>query len=189
MALGMVDLELPESGIDPEALARHLWLRLERDVQRHLDGDGLERCVTLPAGGIPTSSRPRCLRERAEALTDAPLVSVVLATRDRPDALRSALTALQEVAYPRSEIVVVDNAPATSTTADVVAAFPGVRYVPEPRPGLSYARNRGVLEAHGEIVAFTDDDILVDPQWLAALATDLVRAVWRVLERLRATGL
>ena len=45
-----------------------------------------------------------------------------------------------------------------------------MRYVCEPRPGLNWARNRAISEARGEIIAFTDDDVVVDRQWVKALA-------------------
>ena len=47
---------------------------------------------------------------------------------------------------------------------------PRFRYVREPRPGLSCARNRGLAEASADIVAFTDDDVGVDPWWLNGIA-------------------
>jgi GT2 family glycosyltransferase len=48
----------------------------------------------------------------------------------------------------------------------IVPAGNGRRYVREPQPGLSYPRNRGLVQARGELVAFTDDDTVVDPGWL-----------------------
>jgi glycosyltransferase involved in cell wall biosynthesis len=45
-----------------------------------------------------------------------------------------------------------------------------VRYVREPRPGLDWARNRAIAEATGDVVAFTDDDVVVDPCWVHAIA-------------------
>jgi GT2 family glycosyltransferase len=51
----------------------------------------------------------------------------------------------------------------------VVAQIPGIRYVSEPRPGLSVARNTGVRHSKGDIIAFTDDDVTVHPQWIARL--------------------
>jgi GT2 family glycosyltransferase len=82
----------------------------------------------------------------------------------------TALDGLTGLRYPSFEIVVVDNAPTSSATRDAIhsrfGADPRVRYVCEPRPGLSRARNRGVAEAAAEIVAFTDDDVRVDPWWL-----------------------
>ena len=46
------------------------------------------------------------------------------------------------------------------------ASYPEMRYVCEPRPGLNWARNRAIIEAQGEIIAYTDDDCLVDPGWV-----------------------
>ena len=114
---------------------------------------------------LPTAHVP----EPSPALL--PRVSVVVCTRDRPDDMRRCLARLTQLSHPASEIVVVDNAPATEATAELVQReFPSVRYVREPRPGLDWARNRGILESTGEIVAFTDDDVVVAPDWVAAIA-------------------
>jgi glycosyltransferase involved in cell wall biosynthesis len=105
-------------------------------------------------------------------------VSVIVCTRDREDSLRTALTSVLASDWPDLELVVVDNAPRTSATRDVVAglADPRVRYVLEPRPGLSVARNRGVAEATGDILAFTDDDVIADPNWVKAIASGFARS-------------
>jgi GT2 family glycosyltransferase len=74
--------------------------------------------------------------------------------------------------HPETEIVVVDNAPSDSRSAQLLATrYRGrVRYEVEPVPGLANAHNRGVRSASGEIVAFTDDDVVADRRWLAAIA-------------------
>jgi len=101
-----------------------------------------------------------------------PMMSVVVCTRDRPDDLEECLRTLQAQAdAPPHEILVVDNAPTNALTCKRVALFPGVRYTVEELPGLGFARNRGIREARGEIVAFLDDDALAPPGWLRALAT------------------
>ncbi len=99
-------------------------------------------------------------------------ISVVVCTRDRPDSLRKTLNSVLAAECDDFEVVVVDNAPATDGTCRVVDELndPRLRYVCEPLPGLSRARNRALAEARGEIVAFTDDDVVVDPGWLSALA-------------------
>jgi GT2 family glycosyltransferase len=99
-----------------------------------------------------------------------PSVTVAVCTRDRPDDLARCLDALQRLDYPGLEILVVDNAPATAATEQLAAARAGVRYVREPRPGLDHARNRALAEARGELLAFTDDDVVPDPSWVTALA-------------------
>jgi GT2 family glycosyltransferase len=100
-----------------------------------------------------------------------PPVTVILCTRDRPGPLRMALTSLLALDYPRFEIIVVDNASTTEASADVVASIGDarIRLVKEPRPGLARARNRGVLASSNDIVAFTDDDVVVDRWWLRGL--------------------
>jgi glycosyltransferase involved in cell wall biosynthesis len=98
-----------------------------------------------------------------------PPISVVVCTRNRPRSLRRCLQSMTALDYESFEVIVVDNAPATSESADVVASTP-FRYVREDRAGLDWARNRGICEAKHAIVAFTDDDVRVDPQWLKGLA-------------------
>lgn len=97
-------------------------------------------------------------------------VSVVLATLDRPDDLRRALISLQDVDSIHSfEVVVVDNNPRSGLTEEVVNSFEDVRYVPEVRRGLAYARNAGFRAARGEIMVATDDDVVIPPNWLDQL--------------------
>jgi GT2 family glycosyltransferase len=102
-----------------------------------------------------------------------PRASVVVATRDRSASLLRCLDSLLALDYPDYEVVVVDNAPATSATQRLIAArYPcEVRYVVEGRPGLAAAHNRGLAVAGGEIVAFTDDDVVADRRWVLELAT------------------
>jgi glycosyltransferase involved in cell wall biosynthesis len=99
-------------------------------------------------------------------------VTVAVCTRDRAAQLAECLDALAALDYPDAclDLVVVDNAPSDSATRELVARYPRLRYVCEPRPGLDWARNRAVREARGDIVAFTDDDVSVDAQWVRAIA-------------------
>ena len=96
-------------------------------------------------------------------------VSVVVCTRDRPEPLERCLGSLQQLTPAPQEIVVVDNASRSSAVRDLVEGTRGVRYVAEPRPGLSVARNTGIRSTVGEVVAFTDDDVVVEPHWIARL--------------------
>lgn len=104
-------------------------------------------------------------------------ITVVVCTHERPALLHDALASIVALDYPDVEIVVVDNAPRTSETRDLVdVLFPTVRYVREDRVGLSWARNAGVAAASHEIVAFTDDDVIADPLWLRGVAAGFARA-------------
>lgn len=96
-------------------------------------------------------------------------LSVVVCTRERPQSLSRCLASVVACEPGSGEIIVVDNAPSDSATRLVCERFPQVRYVLEPRPGLSRARNTGIAAARGELVAFTDDDVEVEPSWIAGL--------------------
>ena len=97
-------------------------------------------------------------------------MTVVVCTRDRAEELATCLDSLERVDYEGFEILVVDNAPSSEATRSLVERRAGrVRYVREPRPGLDWARNRAIAEAAGDIIAFTDDDVAVDPGWVRAL--------------------
>lgn len=110
-------------------------------------------------------------------------LTVAVCTKDRPEMLSRCLEALCRTRGPgegrlgelvadepqRTEILVVDNAPSDDRSQDVVVKFPGVRLVREPLPGLDFARNRALREARGELIAFVDDDVVVDRWWLDGL--------------------
>lgn len=99
--------------------------------------------------------------------TKLPAISVVICTMfERESTLAACLRSLTALDYPDYELIVVDNRPPGGTPVQLE----GVRVVHEPQPGLSAARNRGLMEATNELVAFTDDDVEVDPQWLLAIA-------------------
>lgn len=98
-----------------------------------------------------------------------PFITVAVCTRDRTPDLELCLNALTQLDYPLFEILVIDNAPATTATEKLISSkFPHVRYAVEPRPGLDWARNRAIAEAKGEIIAYTDDDVIVDKGWAKA---------------------
>ena len=114
----------------------------------------------LQASGHPQpGSSPATLRLR---------VSVVICTRDRADQLRECLKSLDALRPRPFEVIVVDNAP-TDDAARLVCEQHDVRYVREEHPALCRARNRGIVEARGDLVALTDDDCVVDEDWLAGL--------------------
>ncbi|HYZ71527.1 MAG TPA: glycosyltransferase [Chthoniobacterales bacterium] len=99
--------------------------------------------------------------------------SVIVCTSRRPQQLKRCLASLQELNPAPTELIVVDNGPDDPGTVKVVEEFDGVIYLPEPAPGLSRARNRGILGSRGEILAFTDDDVLVHPHWLLGVKESL----------------
>ena len=129
----------------------------------------LRSCLAL----TPRSSHPPLV---PLGRRESPFISVVVATRDRPASLAVCLDSLLRQDYSSFEVVVVDNAPSSPETADLIArryAPTGrVRYLREDRPGLGQAHNRGLAAVSAPIVAFTDDDVILDSQWLSVLAAN-----------------
>jgi GT2 family glycosyltransferase len=134
-----------------------------------------DRLASLVAAQVPREALDRWLDEvtgfddRQPAAPQPVTAAVAICTRERPADLAAALGAVAGLRPLPPEIVVVDNAPATSRTREVVARHPGVRYVLEPRRGLDAARNAALRSVHADVVAFTDDDALPEPEWLQAL--------------------
>ncbi len=160
-------------------------------IEPAITGYGLELGVGI------ASERPSRLQDvlaRLEPVLCQPLaqvpldqstMSVVIPTYNRPEKLSACLQSLQGLRQPPEDIVVVDNAPQAPMTRHLVAQFPNVRYLVEPRRGASVARNTGVRHCKTSLVAFVDDDETVHADWLTwlrqcfhdpgvALATGLV---------------
>lgn len=97
-------------------------------------------------------------------------ISVLICTRNRPEQLERCLQSLQSLSPFPHEIIVIDNAPSSDATQQLVAKIPEVKYVLEPRPGLSIARNTGIRHSTGNIIAFTDDDVIVHSDWITRIA-------------------
>src|SRR5436190_17973692 len=164
--LGLLACSLESPGVSGDQLASQVWGALGPEIRQHLAEDGLPAPNRLEGGGMPSDREPRCLAERRAFLPRAPRVTVVIPTRDRDVALvDAAASSVLSCDYPqdRFELLVVDNAPATDATRRW-ARERGIRYICEPVPGVSNARNRGIAEATGEVVAFSDDDAVVEPQ-------------------------
>jgi len=112
---------------------------------------------------------------RPELEAALPSLSIAICTRGRAKRLARLLASLDRVcrdfAFPALEIVVVDNAPTDNETRDAAASFGDIRYVVEPKAGLDFARNKALEAARGDLIAFLDDDVVVDRGWLTGLAT------------------
>jgi glycosyltransferase involved in cell wall biosynthesis len=166
--VGFLELPVVDGLVSATDLAQAVEDQL--DIAAHLDLDGI---------ASPTAPRPAAgWTCQASGPFPAPGgVSVVLCTRDREQLLRTALASVITALGPEDEVVVVDNAPRTDATATVVRelADPRLRYVLQPRPGLSVARNTGARAARGELLAFTDDDVVVDAGWVVGLSRGFTR--------------
>ena len=157
--LGYLMLPVPEAGLPADAVHAAVLDRFGDQIGRRSPGD--------------------FARRRAQVLADAPEVTVVVCTRDRPGPLARTLESLLALEYPRDRlrILVVDNASRDDATREAVreAASRGpVEYLPEPAPGLSRARNAALAANPGQSLAWIDDDEVADRYWLAELARALV---------------
>jgi GT2 family glycosyltransferase len=103
--------------------------------------------------------------------TPWPKVSVVVASYNGAATLNECLSSLEALNYPNFEVIVIDDG-SRDETADIAARSP-FRCISIPNGGLSRARNLGIAEASGEIVAFLDSDAYADPDWLYFLVTAL----------------
>ncbi|HJU28559.1 MAG TPA: glycosyltransferase family A protein, partial [Candidatus Binataceae bacterium] len=94
-----------------------------------------------------------------------PMVSVVICAYNAERTMRQCLESLRRLDYPSYEVIIVDDG-SRDRTAEIATDFPEFRLIRQPNKGLSVARNVGLYAARGEIVAYTDSDCVVDPDWL-----------------------
>jgi glucosyl-dolichyl phosphate glucuronosyltransferase len=105
--------------------------------------------------------------------------TVIVCTYNRAESLRDTLQALRaQRTHPsrRWEVVVVDNNSGDHThqvVDDARREWPVLRYVFEPAQGLSHARNHGIAVARGDVLLFTDDDVLPEADWLESTLSGL----------------
>jgi GT2 family glycosyltransferase len=172
--LGQSIVEVPAEGVPAAELAARIEREYGAAVRERVAAAGGDPAQGVPPDGVRITTTPPYVAQRAAVLADAPEITVVVCTREHPEPLRLTLESLVTQEYPAYRILVVDNAPRTDATARVVRSFAGrgvdIEYLLEPRPGLSRARNAAVAAAPGEILAFTDDDVVVDRYWLAEVA-------------------
>ena len=95
------------------------------------------------------------------------LLSVIIATCNRPDTIRATIEAVLNCDYDAFELLVVDQS-ITSTTRQIAESIhdPRLRYLTAPQEGKPTALNVGIAASQGEIIAFTDDDCLPVTNWL-----------------------
>jgi GT2 family glycosyltransferase len=128
--------------------------------------------VSALAAKLADQTRDRPPRPPAQ-----PRVSVVLATAGKPSDVRRCVASVLATGYPDLEVLVVDNIPdgPREELVALAASDERVRCLHEPLPSASRARNLGAREATGEVLAFTDDDTVVDPGWPAELVAELAQ--------------
>jgi GT2 family glycosyltransferase len=108
-------------------------------------------------------------------LPRAPRVSVIVCAYNAERTMKACLESLAQVRYPDYEVIVVNDGSKDRTLA-ISESFPDCRIISQPNKGLSVARNVGAEAATGEIVAYTDSDCVVDPDWLTYLVARMEAA-------------
>lgn len=117
----------------------------------------------------------------ARPLDDAtlPRISVVVPTiAQRESDLDACLESLTAQRYPDFDIILVDNRqslPSLDPLRNITTRWPRVRMLYEPRRGISAARNCGISHAQGDVIAFTDDDVVVAEDWLMSIGSEFAR--------------
>lgn len=163
--VGYVTFDVDDSGVLPAGfLAEEIWDALGGEVSLLAADRGIDISGGLSLDGLQAPARA--------VDENPPFISVVLCTRNRPEGACATVADLLNLEYSNFEIIVIDNAPASDATKrGIEERFDDsrIRYFREGIAGLSHARNRGVAEARGEIIAFTDDDVRVDKWWLAGI--------------------
>jgi GT2 family glycosyltransferase len=138
------------------------WVVLPVSVDQEVELDGLRS-----SGGLG-STHSRLDKDLPDSAAGG-LLSIVIATCGNSEHVVSCVGAILSAVDGSFEVVVVENRPHGSTVeAALETHFPDetrIRYVEESRRGLSSARNAGLDAARGELVAFTDDDVRLDPGW------------------------
>jgi len=104
---------------------------------------------------------------------DLPRVSVIVPVKNGAQKIGGLLDSLMQVDYDREmlEIVVVDGN-SSDNTREIVLRYPTVRLLTEERPGLNAARNTGIRNSTGEVIAFTDSDCIVSKDWVKKIVED-----------------
>ncbi|MHB1208792.1 MAG: glycosyltransferase family 2 protein [Acidimicrobiales bacterium] len=106
-----------------------------------------------------------------------PRISVVVPTiASNIEELSQCVDELALLEYPDYEVLLIDNRrtrPNPDPLDRIACDKPWLRVLREDRPGISAARNKGINESSGDLIAFTDDDVRVDRQWLRAIADRL----------------
>jgi GT2 family glycosyltransferase len=164
--LGSVETPVGPDGFSAQACAEAIWAALQAEINVHLQADDLPAITQLTAAGIPPSAEPACQALRRQVLADPPFASVVVCTKDRPAVVDRVLRSIAKLDYPDYETIVIDGSPGVETEALIRANHPTVRHVRLKGGGVVVGRNRALAEAKAEMLAYVDDDAVVDRDWL-----------------------
>jgi len=172
--LRMIEVPVERGRVTTSAQADAIWTAARAELEQHAR---TYKCIEPGAvtrdaltSGLPTVGR---CQSRGIEHVELPFMSVIVPTARRPEQIQTCVESLCRLRYPRLEIIVVDNAPEDEGICHLVNSLAEldhrIRYVPEPTRGLSRARNCGLRHASGDLIAYTDDDVRVDQDWIMGL--------------------
>jgi GT2 family glycosyltransferase len=140
------------------------------DEKAFAAGEGIEPARLIDREVREAVTIRRLRDEMGAPAASAPSITVAICSKDRWDWVDRLLTSLGPLrAEGEFDVVVIDNASSDDRMREVCGKRDWVRYFHEPLVGLNFARNRAIREARGEVVAFLDDDVIVDSDWLKGL--------------------
>jgi glycosyltransferase involved in cell wall biosynthesis len=131
--------------------------RPDEIVENEFEVCGLNQSANNPAEALASPSQH-----------NSRSTTVIICTRHRPALLKQCLAAVSRLTHAPDRVLVVDNSEGNADTRKVAGDY-RADYVIEPIAGLSRARNRGITECSTHIVAFLDDDVVPEPDWLGLL--------------------
>jgi O-antigen biosynthesis protein len=178
--LATIHIDAAPGSESHEELLATIWRDGRYRLLEHINRCG---CLPVPTGpddleSIPEQSDGTC-SDLQPPRPEGRAVVIICTAGTRGDLLVRALESLSKMKCADWEILVVDNRPGEGDTAEIVqrtvASVP-IRYVAEPRTGLAMARNTGLAAAaNAKFVAFTDDDVVADENWLTWLLAPFSR--------------
>ncbi|MCU1504396.1 MAG: hypothetical protein JWM12_3750 [Ilumatobacteraceae bacterium] len=177
MAYDLIDIELCTDGTAIDEPAQRTWADGALIVARH---HGVPVGSALVHGQPPTTTSPEQIIDRrngdpADAADGPPIsITVAVCTRNRPQLLERCIGSIHEAILAagtevEADVLVIDNASTDQRTMDAARAL-GADAREEPVAGLDVARNHAVRVSRGAVLAFVDDDVMVDRMWLRTLA-------------------
>lgn len=165
--VGVAEVARAEVSRDPNVLERAVLPELRSAETRH------GHRADDPSAACSWQAADAALRQRPEK------ISVVVCTHGEALHLTHTLDGLCNLTHPAFEVVLVDNAPTGMSNRQLASSYADrldIRYVVAPQVGLSRARNAGVKASAHDVIAFTDDDVIVDPDWLWGIQAGFARA-------------
>jgi hypothetical protein len=116
----------------------------------------------------PDLLRGRTAKPFQVIFRELPSLTVAVCTRDRSHLVERCLASIERIRnwgrhpFRSIEVLLIDNAPSDERTKAFAKSQSQIRYILEPMPGLDFARNRAAQEASGDLIAYLDDDVVVD---------------------------